>query len=205
VAGRKLLTTKEVSVTAPSPRDITELLVAWNGGDRAAFDALVPRVYDELHRLARRALRRERQGHSLQTTALVNEAYIRLIDTSRVRWQDRAHFFAMSAEIMRRILVDFARAQKRVKRGGEQCRVTLDEGIAVAGERDVDLVALDEALTRLGSDDPRKGRVVELRYFGGLSVEETAEVLGVSVETVMRDWKLAKVWLVRELSRGSGG
>jgi RNA polymerase sigma factor (TIGR02999 family) len=190
-------------VTAPSSEDITALLVAWNRGDRDAFDALVPHVYGELHRLARRALRRERPGHSLQTTALVNEAYVRLIDVGRVRWQDRAHFFAMSAEIMRRILVDFARARQRAKRGGGAQRVTLDEGVAVAGERDVDLVALDEALDRLAAEDPRKGRVVELRFFGGLSVEETAEVLGVAPITVMREWRTARIWLKDALTPDS--
>jgi RNA polymerase sigma factor (TIGR02999 family) len=188
-------------MSAPSSRNITDLLVNWNRGDPAAFDRLVPLVYAELHRLARRALRHERPGHSLQTTALVNEAYIRLIDSSRVVWQDRAHFFAMSAEIMRRILVDIARARNRAKRGGGVRRITLVEGHAVGRERDVDLLALDEALTRLADDDERKARVVELRFFGGLSVEETAEVLAVSPETVKRDWKLAKVWLVREMSR----
>jgi RNA polymerase sigma-70 factor (ECF subfamily) len=187
----------------PSPQEVTALLLAWNQGDSAAFDALVPLVYGELHRLAQRALRHERPGHTLQTTALVNEAYLRLIDAKRVRWQDRAHFFAISAQLMRRILVDLARTRHRAKRGGHARQVTLDEALVVSDGRDLDLVALDEALERLASVDPRKSRVVELRFFAGLSVEETAEVLGVSGDTVMRDWKLAKIWLVRELCDAS--
>ncbi|MCX6551428.1 MAG: sigma-70 family RNA polymerase sigma factor [Acidobacteria bacterium] len=186
---------------APAARDVTELLLAWGGGDEAALDALVPLVYAELHRLARLYMRRERHGHTLQTTALVNEAYVRLIDASRVRWQNRSHFFAVSARLMRQILVDAARAHGSLKRGGDVARVPLDDDLAVSLERGDDLVAIDEALTALSAMDPRKAQVVELRYFGGLTVEETAEVLKVSVDTVMRDWKVARLWLHRELER----
>jgi len=185
----------------PSSNEITQLLVAWSQGDESALEKLMPMVYNELHRLARRYMGGERAGHTLQTTALVNEAYLRLVDSSNVRWQNRAHFFAVSAQVMRRILVDFARSRRRRKRGGSAFQVSLDEALVVSDERDADLVALDEALNALGEVDPRKSRVVELRFFGGLSVEETARVLKVSPETVMRDWKMAKVWLLRELSR----
>ena len=181
-------------------RDVTALLIAWGGGDEAALSQLLPIVHDELHRLARRLMRGERDGHTLQTTGLVNEAYIRLVDLSRVRWQDRTHFFAMSARLMRRILVDHARSRKFQKRGGSLRQVSLDEALVVGAQRSEDLVALDDALSALAAVDERKSRVVELRFFGGLSVEETAEALGVSAETVMRDWRLAKVWLLRELS-----
>jgi RNA polymerase sigma-70 factor (ECF subfamily) len=186
---------------APPAQDVTELLVAWGEGDRSALDALVPLVYAELHRLARHYIRGERPGRTLQTTALVHEAYLRLIDASRVRWESRAHFFAVSAQLMRRILVDAARTRGARKRGGDVPRVSLDDGIDVATARGDDLVALDDALTVLAALDPRKERVVELRYFGGLTVEETAEALNVSVDTVMRDWKLARLWLHRELQR----
>ena len=189
----------------PPDRDITALLLAWNRGDSAALDALVPLVYDELHRLARRAMRRERSGYTMQTTALVNEAYVRLIDARSVRWQNRAHFFAISATLMRRVLVDFARARHRAKRGGHVRQVTLDAALGVADGRDTDVLALDAALEALTTVDPRKGRVVELRFFAGLSVEETAEVLGVSTDTVTRDWKVARIWLMRELSREATG
>ena len=159
----------------------------------------MPAVHEELRRLAHRQMRRERQGHTLQTTALVNEAYMRLIDLSRVRWQDRAHFFAMSARLMRRILVDHARARNYQKRGGGGANVALDEALMVSTERGADLIALDEALEALAKVDARKSQVVEMRFFGGLSVDETAEALHVSGETVMRDWRLAKVWLLREI------
>jgi RNA polymerase sigma factor (TIGR02999 family) len=177
------------------------LLIAWSGGDSSALDALIPLVHGELLRLARRQMKREREGHTLQTTALVNEAYLRLVDLSRIRWQDRAHFFAMSARLMRRILVDHARSRRYLKRGGGAVRVSFDEALAVSRESAADLVALDDALQSLARIDPRKGQVVELRYFGGLSVDETAEVLHVSPETVMRDWRLSKAWLLREVSR----
>ena len=188
-------------MVSPTPPAVTELLLAWGGGDVGAFDQLLPQVYDELRRLARMQMGRERKDHTLQTTALVNEAYLRLIDVSRVRWQDRAHFFAMSARLMRRILVDHARSRKYVKRGGEAQRVALDEALIVGEERGPELMALDDALQALAVVDPRKSEVVELRFFGGLTVEETAEALHISPETVMRDWRLAKVWLLRELAR----
>jgi RNA polymerase sigma factor (TIGR02999 family) len=184
-----------------APRsDATGLLVAWSNGDQSAFDKLVPLVYQELHALARRSMRSERAGHTLQATALVNEAYVRLIDVNRIRWQNRSHFFAVAAQTMRRILVEFARQRHRQKRGGDAVRVTIDD-VDVAQEQSADLVALNDALSTLASFDPRMGQVVELRFFGGLTVQETADVLKVSPETVMRDWKTAKVWLLRELSR----
>jgi RNA polymerase sigma factor (TIGR02999 family) len=175
--------------------------MAWRGGDEAALEQLVPLVHEELHRIARGCMRGERPGHSLQATALVNEAYLRLIGAQQVDWQNRVHFLAVSARLMRRILVDFARSKKYQKRGGGAQAVTLDEALVVA-EPGRDLVALDEALDALAKMDERKARVVEMRFFGGLSVEETAAVLGVSGDTVMRDWRMAKAWLLREL-RGS--
>ena len=184
-----------------SPKEITRLLVAWGDGDRSALEELAPLVHTELHRLAHHYMGRERHGHTLQTSALVNEAYVRLIDWKEVRWQNRAHFFAVSAQLMRRILVDFARDRQYLKRGGGALRVSLGEAEAFSVERGADLVALDEALTGLAEVDRRKGQVVEMRFFGGLSVEEVAEVLKVSKETVMRDWRLAKVWLLRELDK----
>jgi RNA polymerase sigma factor (TIGR02999 family) len=184
----------------PSPQQVTQLLVAWGDGDSAALDELMPLVYDELHRLARRYMNRERPGNTLQTSALVNEAYLRLVDQRDVRWQNRAHFFSIAAQMMRRILVDHARKRQFKKRGGGARRVSLDEVMIVSEERAADVVALDEALNILAEIDPRKGRIVELRFFGGLSVEETAEVLGVSPGTVMRDWTLAKAWLRRAIS-----
>lgn len=182
-----------------SPKEITQLLVAWSDGDQAALDELTPLVYEELHRLAHRYMRGERAGHTLQTTALVNEAYTRLIDWKNVRWQNRAHFFGVSAELMRRILVDFARARGYQKRGGGMRAVTLNDAINVSNEKGVDLIALDEALSALAELDPRQSKVVELRFFGGLTNEEAAEVLNVSVATVRRDWTLARAWLHREL------
>jgi len=186
-------------MTPPTREDVTQLLRAWSDGDQEALEKLMPLVYDELRRLARHYMRRERPGHILQTSALVNEAYLRLIDASQVNWQNRAHFFAISAGLMRRILVDFARTYQSQKRGAGVRPVSLDEGLDVSEER-LDLAALDDALKALATLDPRKSRVVELRFFGGLSVEEAAEVLKVSPETVKRDWKLAKVWLLREMS-----
>src|SRR5687768_8290461 len=184
-----------------SPQEITRLLVAWGDGDQSALEELAPLVQEELHRLARHYMGRERPGHTLQTSALVNEAYIRLIDWKNVRWQNRAHFFAVAAKLMRRTLVDFARDRQYVKRGGGALQVSLSEAAAFTVERGRDLVVLDEALIALAEVDPRKGQVVEMRFFGGLSVEEAAEVLKVSKETVMRDWRLAKVWLLRELDK----
>jgi len=186
-----------------SPNEITRLLTAWTDGDQSALEKLVPLVESELHRLAHHYMGRERPGHTLQTSALVNEAYIRLIDWKNVRWQNRAHFFAVSAQLMRRILVDFARERNYLKRGGGALQVSLAEAESLPLERNDDLVALDEALAKLSQFDDRKGRVVELRFFGGLSVKEVAEVLKVSEETVMRDWRLAKVWLLRELEQES--
>ncbi len=186
----------------PSPQEVTELLVAWSDGDRAALDQLMPLVYEELRRLAHRYLGRERAGHTLQTTALVNEAYLKLINEREMRWQNRAHFFAVSAQLMRMILVDYARNRNYAKRGGGAQRVSFDEALVVSDERAAELIALDDALTSLAAFDERKSRVAELRFFGGLSVEETAEVLKVSPVTVMREWRLTKAWLHRELSKG---
>ena len=188
-----------------SPKEITRLLVAWGDGDQSALAELTPLVHDELHRLAHRYMGGERPGHTLQTTALVNEAYVRLIDWKNVRWQNRAHFFGVSAQLMRRILVDFARARGNGKRGGGGPRVPLDEAGNLSDDKGADLVALDEALHSLAELDPRQSKVVELRFFGGLSVEEAAEVLKVSPATVRRDWSLARVWLLRELSKTETG
>lgn len=178
---------------------ITRLLLAWRQGDRAAFDQLVPLIEAELRRLARAHLQHERAAHTLQTGALVNEAYLRLLDVSRVDWQDRAHFFSMASQLMRRILVDHARRRGYRKRGGDAQRVPFDEALTVAREPDFDLVALDVALSKLAALDLRASRTVELRFFGGLSVEETALALGVSPRTVKSDWQMAKLWLLREL------
>ena len=184
----------------PSRPHVTELLLAWGRGDRSALDELVPVVHQELRRLARLQLRGERLNHTLHTTALVNEAFIRLVDLRRIQWQDRAHFLSLSARLMRRILVDHARSRNYQKRGGGAMNVTLDEALVGSAERGADLLALDDALESLARQDPRKSQVVELRFFGGLSVDETAEALKVSPETVLRDWRLAKVWLLREVS-----
>jgi RNA polymerase sigma factor (TIGR02999 family) len=180
--------------------EVTQLLLAWRDGDESALERLLPLVYEELRRLAHHYLRRERAGHTLQTTALVNEAYLRLVRSSRVEWQNRAHFFAVAAQLMRRVLVDEARQRGYLKQGGAFTRVALAEDIAMAPERNVDLMALDEALGRLEQRAPRKCRVIELRFFGGLSIEETATVLGVHADTVKREWRTAKLWLWRELS-----
>jgi RNA polymerase sigma factor (TIGR02999 family) len=183
-----------------TPEEVTQLLLAWSDGDRSALEKLIPLVYDELRRLARRYMIRERAGHTLQTTALVNEAYLRMVDLKQVRWQNRAHFFAVSAQLMRHILVDFARSRGYKKRGGGTRRIPIDEALGVSAELPEDLIALDDALNSLAEFDSRKSKVVELRFFGGLSVDETAHVLNVSADTVMRDWKMAKVWLLREIS-----
>jgi RNA polymerase sigma factor (TIGR02999 family) len=185
----------------PPPQDVSRLLIAWSNGDEEAHEQLMPLVYEELRRLAHRHLGRERAGHTLQTTALVHEAYLRLVDQKEVRWQNRTHFFAVAAQMMRRILVDYARSRRFAKRGGGAQQVSLDEAMVVANERAADVVALDEALNALAEFDERKSRMVELRFFGGLSIEETAEVLKVSPGTVMRDWTLTKAWLQRELRR----
>ncbi len=186
---------------APSPRAITQLLVAWQAGDPQALDALVPVVYEELHRLAHRSMRRERPGHLLQTTALVHEAYLNLIDARTVRWRDRVHFFAICARLMREILVHYARGRDAQKRGGGVRRISLDESVLYAPAPDADLLDLDDALHALASLDERKARVVELRFFAGLTLEETAEVLKVSADTVARDWDFARTWLYREMRR----
>lgn len=184
----------------PPPNEITRLLHDWSTGDRQALDALIPLVHDELHRLARGYLARERPGHTLQATALVNEAYLRLVGERDMQWQSRAHFIGVAAQLMRFILVDHCRRKRYQKRGGDAARVTFDENLQVSVERDDELMALDDALKRLAAQDERKSRIAELRYFGGLSVEETAEVLSVSVATVMRDWRLTRAWLQRELA-----
>lgn len=181
------------------PDNITHLLREWSDGDERALDRLTPLVYGELRKQAARYLRRERRDHSLQTTALINEAYLRLIDTKGIRWQDRAHFFAIAANLMRRVLVEHARRRDAEKRGGSQIRLTLDRTVAVAKGSDVDVLAIDEALTRLAAIDEQQAQVVELRFFSGLSVEETATALGISPRTVKRDWSVARAWLRREV------
>ena len=187
-------------MTDVPPHDVTQLLRAWSEGDEQALGTLIPLVHKELHRLARYYMAGESPGHTLQTTALVNEAYLRLVDVKKVSWQNRAYFFGVSANLMRRILVDLARSRHSLKRGGDANALSLDEALIVSPERGEDVVALDDTLKVLASIDPRRSRVVELRFFGGLSVDEIAEVLKVSPETVMHDWKLAKAWLLRELS-----
>jgi len=184
-----------------TPQEVSQLLRAWSDGDQTALDKLMPLVYEELRRMAKRHMDRQNPGHTLQTTALIHEAYLRLIDQKETRWQNRAHFFAVAARAMRSILVDYARARQAAKRGGEAIVVSLDEAAVASDERAAEMVALDDALEGLAAFDRRKCRVVELRYFGGLSVEETAEVLKVSPETVARDWRLARTWLLRELSK----
>ncbi len=189
---------------SPATPNVTQLLLAWRAGDSAALEALAPVIHQELHRAAHRYMAGERMGHVLQTTALVNEAYVRLVDWQGVQWQNRAHFFGVAAQMMRRILVDYARDLGRAKRGGGAIRVSLSDVAGVSLERAADLVALDDALTALEAFDHRKSRVVELRYFGGLSLEETAAALEVSVATVRRDWSLARAWLYRQLGGHAG-
>jgi RNA polymerase sigma-70 factor (ECF subfamily) len=201
-----IITTQAMQRLDSTGNDITTLLCAWNEGDQEALKKLTPIVYNELHRLARRYMKQERQGHSLQTTALVNEAYTRLVDYKRMQWQDRAHFFAVSAQVMRRILVDYAR-RHNLKRGAGVHQVSLDQAAVIEADEStgspLDFAALDDALNALARIDPRKVQVVEMRFFGGLSVEETAEVLKISTVTVKRDWRAAKTWLYRELSGGT--
>jgi RNA polymerase sigma-70 factor, ECF subfamily len=182
-----------------TPADVTGLLLAWRQGSRSALEALIPLVYGELRGVAHRQLRGERSDHTLQTADLVHEAYLRLVDSSRVQWQNRAHFLAVAAQLMRRVLVDAARARQAAKRGGGEAALPLNAELTIAGSPTVDVVALSDALDTLARVDPRRSQVVELRFFGGLTVEETAEVLGVSAETVMRDWKVAKAWLYSQL------
>ena len=188
-----------------STHDVTQLLKAWTAGDERALEKITPLVYEQLHRAARYYMAGQRSGHILQTTALVNEVYLQLVDCGQMNWQDRAHFFAMSAQLMRRILVDFARSRGSQKRGEGAVHLSLDEVPSVCQEPDPNLLALDDALRALAAIDERESKVVELRFFGGLSAKETAEVLKVSVETVQRDWRLAKIWLLREVSRGNQG
>lgn len=183
--------------TLSSEPDVTELLLEWQQGDRAALDRLTPLVYDELRRIAHRYMQRERGGHTLETTALVNEAYLRLVGQQKIEWQNRAHFFAVTAQVMRRLLIDHARRRHYAKRGGEAQQVSLGEASGMSQPRAAELVALDEALDELARLDPRKSRIVELRYFGGLSLEETADALDISAMTVRRDWRAAKAWLYK--------
>ncbi|PWT95067.1 MAG: RNA polymerase subunit sigma-70 [Blastocatellia bacterium] len=183
-----------------STQQVTELLTAWSSGDQTARDRLIPLVYEELHRLAHRYMKRESPGHTLQTSALVNEAFVKLVDQRDVRWRNRAHFFGIAAQLMRRILVDHARGRQTAKRGGGVHAISFDDGLYVSEKRSAEVVAIHEALEQLTKFDQRKGQIVELRFFGGLSIDETAEVLGVSPGTVMRDWTLAKAWLHREIS-----
>jgi RNA polymerase sigma-70 factor (ECF subfamily) len=185
---------------APFPHEITQLLAEWSNGNQTALDKLYPLVYDELHRMASRYMNRERKGHTLQTTALINEAYVRLVDQKHVHWENRAHFFAISAQIMRRILIDHARRHAYAKRGGGAQRISLDESALIADECASELLLLEEALKRLAELDPRRSQVVELRYFGGLNNEEIAGVLKISENTVTRDWNMARAWLYQELS-----
>jgi len=184
----------------PVPNEITELLKDWNGGDQTALDKLMPLVYDELHRLAHQHMRREQHGHMLQTSALINEAYLRLVDQPQIRWESRAHFFGIAARLMRRILVDEARKRNSAKRGGRAIEVSLVEGANIAEEQAANVVALDDALRTLQAIDSRQSEIVELRFFGGLSIEETAEVLKVSPGTVMRDWTFARAWLRQQMN-----
>ena len=182
------------------PQNVTQLLIGWGNGDKEALDRLLPIVYDELRRQAARYLRRERVGHTLQTTALIHEAYLRLVDQKNVQWQNRAQFYGIAAQLMRRILVDHARTKKRAKRGGSGIRVSLVEAAAVTKSQDLDVVAVDEALRRLEKIDEQQSKIVELRFFSGLTVEETAEVLNISPATVKRDWSMARAWLHREMT-----
>ncbi len=184
-----------------TPKNVTNLLIAWQDGDKAALDKLIPIVYDELRRQAARYLRRERAGHTLQTTALIHEAYLRLVDQRNVHWQNRAQFFGIAAHLMRRILVDHARTKHRAKRGGSNVRVSLTEAMAITKDPNLNLLEIDEALNRLAEIDEQQSKIVELRFFSGLSVEETAAALEISPATVKRDWSVAKAWLYREISR----
>lgn len=186
---------------APSSKELTQLLVDWGNGDKAALDKLIPLVYGELHRMARHYMRGERRGHTLQTTALINEAYLRLIDYRKMQWQDRAHFFAVAAQVMRRILVDSARKRQGAKRGSGAQKLSLDEAAAVSQEKSAEVVAVDDALKDLAMLDPRKSRIVELRYFGGLDIAEASEILGISPTTVQREWRSAKAWLYRAIKK----
>jgi len=191
-------------MSTPSSREVTGLLQAWGQGDEEALQKLIPLVYEELHAAASRYMARERRGHTLQTTALIHETYLRLVDIRQVKWQNRAHFLAICARLMRRILIDFARTRGYKKRGGALFHIDFDEQFVVSSHSDANLLAVDQALERLARVDARKSRVVELRFFGGLSFKETAEVMKISSDTVKRDWKFAKVWLLRDLRGGAG-
>jgi RNA polymerase sigma factor (TIGR02999 family) len=184
----------------PFRHDVTQLLVAWSNGDEAARDELIPLVYEELHRLAHHYMNGERTGHTLQTSALINEAFVRLVDQRDVHWQNRSHFFGIAAQMMRRVLVDYARSRQYQKRGGDAVQVSLNEELIVSNEQTAEVVALDDALKSLATFDERKCRIVELRFFAGLSIEETAQVLGISAGTVMREWTVAKAWLRKEIT-----
>ncbi len=186
---------------AQNSHEVTQLLIQWSNGDKAALDKLMPLIYEELRQLARHYMNRERAGHTLQTTALVNEAYLRLINRKQVHWQNRAHFFAIAAHLMRSILVDHARSHAYAKRGGGARKIALDEALAVSQQRAADVVALDDALKRLAEIDRQQSRIVELKFFGGLTIEETAEVLALSPATIKREWSTAKAWLYHELNR----
>jgi RNA polymerase sigma factor (TIGR02999 family) len=188
-------------MTTPAATDVTELLIDWSNGDQEALNKLIPLVYDELHRLASRYLRRERPNHTLQTTALVHEAYVRLVDENNANWRNRVQFFAVASQLMRHILVDYARRRIAAKRGGDYARLSFDEQMIVSKEKSADLMALDEALNGLAAIDPQQSRIVELRIFGGLTVEETAEALGISPTTVKREWSMAKAWLHRQIKK----
>ena len=196
------MSNKEPGKPGPDEPQITQLLAAWSEGDQTALNAMMPLVYGELHRMARRFMARQNPGHTLQPTALINEAFIKLVGNENKEWKNRAHFFGVAAQAMRHILVDYARSRNYAKRGAGAQRVELDQAVAVTDEASGDIVALDDALNELSKVDRRKSQVVELRYFGGLTVEETAEVLKVSTITVIRDWSLAKAWLYRELAKG---
>jgi RNA polymerase sigma factor (TIGR02999 family) len=189
---------------SPEPKDVTTLLVEWSGGNSQAFNELIPLVYDQLRQLAARQLRRERPNHTLHSTALVHEAYLKLIDQRRVQWKDREHFFAVASQVIRRILVTYARSRHASKRGSGATMLAFDESIALPDRKDVDLVALDDALESLSRLDAQQGRIIELRFFGGLSIDGTARVMGISTSTVTRDWNVARAWLFRELSRSAG-
>ncbi len=194
-----------IQVAAAKDKDVTGLLIEWQGGNQEALNQLMPLVYDELHELARRQLRRERPTHTLQSTALVHEAYLRLVDQRRVHWQHRDHFFAVASQMIRRVLVSHARGRNAAKRGGVQTTLVLDESIATPRQREVDLEAMDSALEDLARLDAQQARIVELRFFGGLSIESTAGYLGISPATVKRNWTVAKAWLYREIARGQAG
>ena len=191
-------------MASSSAGEVTRLLKDWGNGDVSALNKLMPLVYDELRRMAHQQMAKERVGHTLQTTALVHEMYLRLIGAKEISWNDRAHFFALSAQVMRRVLVDYARGRRRAKRGCEPQKFSLEDNIAIPVHKDADIIALDDALSSLAASDARKAQIVELRYFGGFSVEETAKLLNISVSTVMTDWKFAKVWLMRQMQRNRG-